>query len=1080
MTMRIHVASHPDALVAMLCERLIAEPLDPFTPEIVAVPTRGIERWLTQRIGLELAHVAGGISAHVEFPSPFALLRQIVGGVPELAASLAAWDGPALQTAVMTAIDEELDAEWMSLLRRHLDAPWSSRMAAAAKVSRLFAAYSRRRPDMIRGWAEGANVGPDGVPLDSHHSWQANLWRSVRRRIAVPAPAELLPGALEPIRRGEVELPERISIYGLTAADPFDLQVLEAVADRCDVLLHVLHPSPGLWEAVAGSPAVDRHGLTGLAVHPLLAGWGRDSRELQAVLSVLDGDVRHAEPGPDRPTVLGTIQADIRANRQPSAAEPDRSIQIHVCHGARRQVEVLRDAVLHILAADPTLEPRDIVIMTPDLATFAPLLEAAFPQGGTAGLPDLRVRIADRSPAATNPLVRFAAGLLELVDGRLDASTIRELVTRPVVQQRFGFDGDGARSITSIVDDAVVAWGLDADHRQWWGMSGIADRTWARGLDRALTGVFYSDSPVRVVADVSPLDGVEGQDTRSVGILAAIVDRIAAIRERLSEAMPMSAWAAVIGDATRMLADTGFEGEWQWAQLERLLAETFPTATVDDPTVSLAEARRAMAVWTDDRPSPLHFRSGDVTVCTLVPMRSVPYRIVCLLGMDHDRFPRSVRVDGDDLLSGHERLGDRDRSGEDRQLLLDALMAAGDNLVVTYAGRDEITNAEYPPAVPVAELLDVLAQMTGLAAAELQTRHPLQSFSEQVFIDGALGVDGPWGFDPVQLRGAVAVQRRDQPALELTHDWVGTEPPDVVRLDDLVWFLADPMRGFVRASLGFGIPSIEELPDDALPVSLGALAGWSLKERLIGGLSAGYDLESLIRREEGADRLPPGNLAVRELEYVRGDVESLWRAAVDRGYHQPRHQHVRGELLVAGRLLEGSVLADPEAAHVPIVTSSKVKAKHRLEVFTRLAFLSALDPSRPWHGLILARRVSGKGLQETMIGPFGDTPEERRETALQLLAGLVAFFDDGHRRPLALPCETGLIWHRQAASNRNQAFRDARGVFERAPYGERFDAALGLLFGRVDTFARLLETGFEDHAERLWAPIVPWLEERGA
>ncbi|MGF1666872.1 MAG: exodeoxyribonuclease V subunit gamma [Acidimicrobiia bacterium] len=1080
MTLRIHVAPHPDALVAMLCERLIAEPLDPFTPETVAVPTRGIERWLTQRIGVELTEVAGGISAHVEFPSPRQLVRSIVDGVPALGASLGAWEGAALQTVVMACIDDDLDQPWMSLLRRHLASPAVSRMAAAAKITRLFSAYARRRPAMITAWADGGDVGPDLMDISEHHRWQPKLWRHVRHRAGVPAPAELLASALDPIRDGVVPLPERISVYGLTGADPFDLAVLGAVAHTTDVLVHVLHPSPALWSDIAADPPTSRQGAADRARHPLLAAWGRDSRELQLVLAAADRQVRHAPPVAETATLLGSLQADIRANRRPRHVAADRSIQIHVCHGARRQVEVLRDAVLHILAADRTLEPRDIVIMTPDLATFAPLLEAGFPQGDGAGLPDLRVRIADRSPAATNPLVRFASGVLDLADGRLDASTVRELVARPVVQQRFGFDGDLARSITSIVDDAAIAWGLDPAHRQWWGVSGVAERTWRRGLDRALAGVFYLDSPVRVVGAVSPLDGVEGQDTRAVGILAAIIDRIGAIRATLSGRLPMSAWATAIGDATRMLADPGFDGEWQWVQLERLLVETFPATGAVDPPVTLSEARRAMAAWTDDRPSPLHFRTGDVTVCTLAPMRSVPYRVVCLLGMDHDRFPRRTRTDGDDLLAGHESIGDHDRSGEDRQLLLDAVIAAGDHLVITYAGRDEITNAEYPPAVPIAELLDTLATMTERPIAELQTRHPLQSFSQAVFTDGALGVDGPWGFDPIQLRGALAVQRRDQLALPMTREWVGTEPPEVVRIDDLVWFLANPMRGFVRSSLGFGIPSLADLPDDALPVSLTGLQSWALKDRLLDGLAVGHDLDALIARELGADSLPPGSLATRELDYARRDVEQLWGAAVQRGYHQPRHRWYRGELAVAGRLVEGSVLADPESAHVPLVTPSKVKASHRLGVLVRLAFLTLVDPSLPWHGLILARRATGRGLQETTIGPFGGSAEERTATALGVLEGLVSVFDDGHRRPMALPCETALCFQRQAPTNRAQAIRDARAEFEKRDFGENRDASLRLLFGDVDTITQLLATDFEVQAERLWAPVLSWIKERGA
>ena len=198
------------------------------------------------------------------------------------------------------------------------------------------------------------------------------------------------------------------------------------------------------------------------------------------------------------PTAPPNSHPDLAAAVESGA---DRSIQIHVCHGARRQAEVMRDAVLHVLAADHTLEPRDVVIMTPDLETFAPLLEAAFPSTEDRtvdGLPDLRLRIADRSPSATNPLVRFTANLLSIADGRLEAGVVRELVARPVVQHRFGLDTDTTSELIGLIDDATIAWGLDSAERESWGAGTNDERTWTRGLDRILSGVFYADDDVRV------------------------------------------------------------------------------------------------------------------------------------------------------------------------------------------------------------------------------------------------------------------------------------------------------------------------------------------------------------------------------------------------------------------------------------------------------------------------------------------------------------------------------------------------------------------------------------------------------
>jgi exodeoxyribonuclease V gamma subunit len=692
------------------------------------------------------------------------------------------------------------------------------------------------------------------------------------------------------------------------------------------------------------------------------------------------------------------------------------------------------------------------------------------------------VRIADRSPAATNPLVQFARALLELADGRYEAASLRQLVTRPLVQNRFGFDADTADSIVRVIDDAAVAWGFDRAHRERWGVHGIDARTWRRALDRALAGVFFTDSPIRVVGDAAPLDGIEGQDARPVGILVAVLDRLVAISDRFSSAMPLSKWAGAIGSATRMLADPGWDDEWQWNQLERLLSETFPAGGGTDPLVSLSDAREAMRSWTDDRPSPLMFRSGDVTVCTLVPMRSVPYRVVCMLGMDDDCFPRRSRSDGDDLLVADPRIGDHDRAGEDRQLLLDATMAAGDHLVITYSGRDDITNAEYPPAVPIAEFGDVLERMVGTDAFRnrIRTRHPLQSFSRSVFSPGKLGVTGPWGFDPVQLEGAFAVQERDQTSLALEEAWPALPPPEVIRLGELKWFLDNPVRSFVSSQLHFGIPSVPDLPDDSVPVELNALEAWALKDRLIGGLARGHDLGQLFDREIAADALPPGQLAEQTMARVRSDVDSLWTAAIGRGYDLTNHQRYMGSVSVNGRIVEGVVFADPTRAHIPVVTPSRIKAKHRLDSFVDLCFLTAFEPEVAWHSMLLARHDNRRGFIEVTIGPLGDAADERRARAIQLLWGLITLFDEGHSEPLALPCETAFAWQRHVGSNRNRAVSAASGKFHADKYSnERDDLAYGMVFGEGHRFDDLHTERFEELCRRLWDPILPFVQESG-
>ena len=1108
--LQIHRSDHPDQLVDALCD-VAALPLDdPFTSEVIAVPTRGIDRWLTQRIASTLAErgIGDGIAANIEFPFPHGFVTDVLEQTPETARSLEAWSDRAVVSHLERIIDDHHDDDWMWLIARFVEGPegdasdGAQRLRAAQKIGRLFSSYARYRSQMVAIWTDGIDTGSDGGPIPEASAWQPRLWRLLHEQIGVPALFETLPDALASLRSGDtvIDLPERISIYGVTAFDPVDLAVFEAIGSAIDVHLFVLHPSPVLWhdmsplvaEIPESSQPLSRSDdpTRGMAKHPLLRSWAQEARELQVVIAKgADGMLPPPQMGQEATTsnkgsLLSLMQDDIRANRGPmhAGSDPDdRSIQIHACHGAQRQVEVLRDAILHVLTADPTLEPRDIVIMTPDLETYAPLIEAAFPasNGGDGSLPDLRVRIADRAPTGTNPLIRLAGTVVDLAASRLGTGVITQLVGLPEVQRRFGIGDDTASDMANLIDDANIRWGLDGDHRERSGAGARDEHTWSRGLDRILTGVFFDDDPIRIEGGIAPLTHVEGQVAGAAGGVALLVERLAAVAELLGTPDSASRWAEKILLAVRLLAEPPWGDEWQWGQLERLLEETFPaeTAGTPDPVISLDEAAVLIAPWTEDRPGILHHRTGDITVCTLAPMRSVPYRVVCLLGMEHDRFPRSSRNDGDDLLIDDEVVGDPDRSAQDRQLLLDAVMAAGDHLVITYTGHDPLTNAKYPPAVPVAELEETVAAMIGDdAAAEIRTDHPLQPFSPKVFTEGELGVSGPWGFDPIQHAGAVALSERTADNVAtgaLVLDAVTVETPTLHRL---VSYLKAPSKTFLRNSLGMFIPDMSDPPDDELPTGLNGLERWSVADRLLAGIRHGYDAERLIAHERAADAVPAGDLATASLAEALDLAQRIQKVAGDRGCMPGSAVPITGAVTVDGEAITGSVLADPEAVRICDVGPSRGKPGRRIALYAQIVFLTALDPERAWHGILV-----GKGEKETVlvvtIGPLGEDTEERSAEAERRLSELVDLYREGMVDPLPIFTETSFVWKTTEA--RKRTFETAKKWEPnwKGEGGEREEPAHRLLFDGLSTVADLVSSEFPRYADRLWAPILDVSDE---
>ncbi|HYH31403.1 MAG TPA: exodeoxyribonuclease V subunit gamma [Pseudonocardia sp.] len=1009
----LHRAERADALVHGLGE-LLAEPLDdPFATEIVSVPAKGVERWLAQQLSHRLGAASGrgdGVCAGVAFPSPAALVATAVAGATGVAAEHDPWQPERAVWPLVEVIDECVGERWCAPLGAHVgDAGRGRRYAVARHLADLFAAYATHRPEMLTAWSGGGTV-TDAAAGDL--SWQPELFRRLRQRIGVPGPAERLEAACAALRTdpSSVSLPGRLSVFGPTRLPAEHLAVLAALAEHRDVHLWLPHPSPALWSAVQPPPAVPRRRDDPTAAvprHPLLGSLGRDARELQLRLAAAAPqrvDVHHPAPAHPPTTLLARLQADLRDDRAPDgrfALRPeDRSVQVHSCHGPDRQVEVLREAVLGLLQSDPTLEPRDVLVMCPNVETFAPLVSACFGLADGAGAhpgQHLQVRLADRALRQVNPLLDTVGQLLELADSRATASQLLDLLGSAPVRRRFDLDETDLERLRELVHRSGVRWGLDAPHRAPFQLDGFPQNTWSAGLDRLLLGVAMSGAEHEWLGTALPLEEVESGDVARVGRLAEFVDRIAAVLGGLAGEQPLERWAEVLLHALDALTLATGSDEWQGTQARAELAAAVRAAGPHAATVplGLADVRGLLAERLRGRPTRANFRTGTLTVATLVPMRSVPHRVICLLGLDDGVFPRAGMPDGDDVLAREPLVGERDPRSEDRQLLLDAICAATEHLVVVHSGADERTGARRPPAVPLGELLDTVAATAGPEAREqVLVRHPLQPFDARNFRAGA-----PFSFDRVELAGArAAAGTKSPPAPFLAEPLeVVEQEPGVVALDDLVAFVEHPTKEFLRQRVGLSLFSAEEQQADALPVDLDGLATWSVGDRLLRDRLAGRALDGCRQAEWRRGELPPGALGEAVLARVLDDVEPIVAAAAPYRVGEAGDRDVDVELPDGTRVvgtvggLHGSVLLRVEF--------SRLAAKQRVRAWVRLLALTA-STREPWRAVTIGRGQR-QGLAMATAGPL-DPDQAARE-----LAALVALRRDGLCEPLPLPTVAG-------------------------------------------------------------------------
>ena len=1113
--LRIHRAERADALVRGLADVLATPPDDPFTPDVVAVPSQGVERWIAQQLSATLGTSTGrqdGVCANVEFPSPRRLVARVLAEVEGIEPDEDPWRQGRMVWPLLDVIDRSAPEPRFATLGRHLglldepsrgdEADSGRRVAVAQKLAGLFAAYGADRPHMVQTWMAGEDSDGAGAPLDADLAWQAEIWRRVRETIGVESPAERLDDACARLRSDPtlVDLPARLSLFGPTRLTTEQLRVLDALAAHRDVHLWLPHSSHVLWDRMAGEPANSprRDDPTGaLPQHPLVRSMARDAREMHLRLAM------HASIGTDEyigdnptPTkLLEVLQRDIHHDRAPDPERhvdaDDHSVQVHACHGRDRQVEVLREIVLGLLADDPTLEPRDIIVMCPDIESWAPLITASF--GGedrvetsnraeaTPRPPDqinsahpghsIDIRLADRSLRQTNPVLAVVAHLLDIVDGRLAAPDVLDLAAMPSVRRRFGFDDDALERIGDWVRESGVRWGLDAQHRRPYGLDGFAQNTWQAGLDRVLTGVAMTgDEPLGLALG---LDDVDSTDIDLAGRLSELVARIAELTDRLAGEHALATWIDTLLDAVDMLTDSAPSEQWQQLHARRQLTDTLVAAGErTDARLRLSDVRALLARRLEGRPTRANFRTGHLTVATLVPMRSVPHRVVCLLGLDDGSFPRVGRLDGDDVLGRTPLIGERDPRSEDRQLFLDAVLAARDNVVITYTGADERTGALRPPAVPVGELLDTLDRTAAGPVRELVLhRHPLQPFDPRNFDPDS----GPFSFDAAAYAGAGAsLRERTDPGPFLSEP-LDQPDLDVVELAELIAFLEHPARAFLRQRLQVSSTPETEEAADALPVEVAPLDGWQIGNRLLDARLAGTPAETATRAERLRGLVPPGQLGNAAFDPIVANVEALVAATTELRATPP--ETVEIATAVDGVRLVGAV-AGVHGDNLVRVVYSRLAAKHRIRAWVQLLALAAARPDRHWTATTVGRARSG-----TATALIADIDSS---TARTTLASLIEVYRRGLRQPLPMPPRTSCAYaERRLRSGPNAstqyAGKEWRSSGSDGDYGEFDDESHLLIWGdvKIDSLLTALPEGPTDEphllgelARRVWAPLL--------
>lgn len=1068
--LRVYHSNRLDVLEALM-EFIVEQQRldDPFEPEMIMVQSTGMAQWLQMSLSQKF-----GIAANIDFPLPASFIWDMfVRVLPEIPKQ-SAFSKQSMSWKLMSLLPEMLTHDEFVMLRHYLNDDTDKRklFQLASRTADLYDQYLVYRPEWLTRWEAGELV--DG--LDQAQIWQAPLWKAlVAHTEALGQPQwhranlyERFIATLESASETPAGLPSRVFICGISALPPVYLKALNALGRHIDIHILFTNPCRHYWgdiqdarwlarmvtrqrrrlfddgtvplfkDSETASELFDEQGIQHLP-NPLLASWGKLGRDYIYMLSELtasgEGDVdAFADITPD--SLLHNIQRDIleldnravtgitatefaRSDSKRRLDPDDRSVTVHLCHSPQREVEVLHDKLLAMLEEDPQLTPRDIVVMVADIDSYSPYIQAVF--GSATGDRYLPFAISDRRARQSHPALQAFVSLLSLPDSRFVPEDVLALLDVPVLAARFDIDEEALRYLRQWVNESGVRWGMDDDNVQEFELPVTGQHTWQFGLTRMLLGYAMESSQGEWNA-VLPYDESSGLIAELVGHLASLLMQLNRWRRELMKARPLDEWMPVcremlndffLPDQETEAAMALIEQQWQ-AIIDEGISSHYGEA------IPLSLLRDELTLRLDQERISQRFLAGPVNICTLMPMRSIPFKVVCLLGMNDGIYPRALAPLGFDLMSQNAQRGDRSRRDDDRYLFLEALISAQQQLYISYIGRSIQDNSERFPSVLVQELVDYIGQSHYLPGDEaLNCDESEKRVKAHITCCHSRM---PFDAENYKANEQQSYAREWLPAAKregVAHgDFIQTLKPlalDTVPFEQLQRFWAHPVRAFFQMRLQVNFRSEESEIPDAEPFTLDGLSRYQLNQQLLNALVEQEDAQKLFRHYRAAGQLPYGAFG-----------EIVWEAQC---------QEMQA---LAGRVIEcrqpGTNMEIDLNCNGVNLTGWLQHVQPDGLLRWRPSMLSVSQGLQLWLEHLVYCASGGEGESRLFVRKEGEWrfPALSAEQAMNYLSQLVEGYQQGMNTPLLLLPESGGAWIKTCYDASNDAMLTDEATLQKA------------------------------------------------
>ncbi len=1040
-------------------------------PEIIIIQSRGMERWLSMEI-------AGynGICANCRFPFPnhfwHELFHKIKPDLPEISP----FDPDIMKFKLMNLIPAYMNTKAFADVKKYLheDATGMMLYQISGIIADLFDQYLVFRPEMILSWEKG---------MDDH--WQAILWRALVKENGGMHRLRIQNEIIETINNESLTpgiMPERISVFGISYLPPSYLDAFKLLSSVVQVNFYLLNPCQEYWSDIVteferrrivrkyDQKTIDMDQLHLEKGNRLLSSMGIMGRDFFRKVIEIDCQIEEYFQEVKEENLLTCIQSDmlqlIDRSRSNQDAKPfpftgDGSVQINSCHSPMREIETLHDWLLSAFEQNPDLLPKDIVVMTPDIELYAPFIDAVF-----GSLTDETVKIpysiADKSIQNENKMIDGLMAILGLKDSRFGANTILSLLEYSGIKEKFELGDPELQTIRGWVEQTHIRWGINAENRMKLELPEFNENTWKAGFDRMLLGYALPGYGNHMFSGVLPYDNIEGDSAETLGKFKEFFDRIVNVSTSLDLPKSLSAWHDTLISILDQFFHTSDETERDLHAIRKAIGNLPDIENISGygKEVEFELIHAYLKAQFNKSMFSSGFISGGVTFCAMLPMRSIPFKVVCLIGMNSDTFPRNDRQISFDLISKHPKPGDRSRRNDDKYLFLESLISARKHFYVSYVGQSIHDNSPIPPSSTVGEFIDYIRDGFGVSDDNLVQKHRRHAFHHQYF-NGEKSAY--FSYSEQNLLASVAMQ--DEPKVSVFFEKGLSEPDEgfkAVTMNDLSEFFRNPSKYLVEKRLGIYLKTEETLIADRENFNLNSLEKYSVEQEILEKRLSGIQLEQILEIQKAKGMLPHGNPGELVFSKLAAETE-LFRKRT-----QTLSNHIRLNTLDVDLEIDGfNVYGTLDTIYAPYQISMRfANARPRDFIHAwiyHLALCSFQQDQYPRKTILVCKNEAYE---------FDDITNSR-----EMLGALLRLFWQGLIMPLKFFPESSFAYAENILKDADQSFSSIRKalnkwVVEFGDFkGESEDPYFKLCFSKISTDV-LFDRDFCDIAQKVFFPIL--------